>query len=515
MSSSSPSLRGLVRLQPPREISRRFALVLAGAIAFLAAVFSVGSANADANLGPHRATFEVTWRSAVTLDLGPFGAVFMDSPVSPLGADITVHEIPVVSNADLVSALTSDLTAYSQLISEPAAAVSQAVDALITDALGRFTLITCAGLAVLAYLRERRIRVTPRQVLGTGLVATIALTATALPQWTKTRPESERAQVLAGTPFETLEVTGRLGAVINTYGPLLLDELDRTEAFYDSLAVQLAAFPVKTAEPAPMSGWDRPVTPSSEELVTAVFASDLHCNVSVGHVVNALAEAAGADFIINGGDTVVSGTSAEQFCVDAFAGAFTVPVIVADGNHDSVTTGEQERAAGWTVLDGGVVEFGGLTFLGDSDPYLTEIGQGTRRERDEDIETLGVRMAEAACEAERADGTHGVDVLLIHNPAAATATLDAGCARIGLSGHIHRQVGPDVISDGVWQLVNSSTGGGNAGGRTIGTLESDAHMTVLQFWNGAPWRYSVVTLNADETVTVEPWRFFPQATDGL
>jgi hypothetical protein len=238
------------------------------------------------------------------------------------------------------------------------------------------------------------------------------------------------------------------------------------------------------------------------DLTTAVFVSDLHCNVSMGRVVAALVAASGADLILNGGDTVVSGTAAEAFCVDAFAEAFPVPVVVSGGNHDSVTTAVQEEAAGWHVLRGDVVEVAGLRILGDTDPRLTAIGAGTTSLRPETLAAMGVRVGERACEDD-------VDVLLVHNPVAARPTARDGCAPLTLSGHWHRRVGPEATEAGGWTYVSSSSGGGNDGGRTIGTLQSTADLTVIRFADGAPFDHSVVTVAADGTVTVAPWQRFP------
>lgn len=119
-----------------------------------------------------------------------------------------------------------------------------------------------------------------------------------------------------------------------------------------------------------------------------------------------------------------------------------MPVVVADGNHDSVTTAAQEEAAGWTVLRGEPVEAAGLTILGDTDPTLTAIGSGTVPERDETVAGLGVRLGRTACDV------GGVDVLLVHNPIAAHPAARDGCAWLTLSGHLHRQVGPEETNAG-------------------------------------------------------------------
>jgi hypothetical protein len=207
----------------------------------------------------------------------------------------------------------------------------------------------------------------------------------------------------------------------------------------------------------------------------------------------------------------MSGTSVESYCVNAFARAVPdgVPVVVSTGNHDSVTTAEQERQAGWTVLDGDVVEVAGVRILGDTDPTLTAVGAGTRPERRESVPEMAERLSETACAA--AENDEPVDILLIHNPRAGTPTLDAGCAPLQLSGHWHRTVGPEVTGEGV-RYVSTSSGGGAGGGATVGPLTGEAELTVLRIdrATGEPMDYRRIQIRTDASVTLQPWQEFPR-----
>ena len=92
------------------------------------------------------------------------------------------------------------------------------------------------------------------------------------------------------------------------------------------------------------------------------MVSDLHCNVGMAEVIRAAIEATGATVVLNGGDTTANGSEVEAYCVTAFDRAIPddVRVVVADGNHDSAVIAGKERDAGWTVLNGGVVDVGGV-----------------------------------------------------------------------------------------------------------------------------------------------------------
>ncbi|WP_324651952.1 metallophosphoesterase family protein [Georgenia sp. H159] len=249
--------------------------------------------------------------------------------------------------------------------------------------------------------------------------------------------------------------------------------------------------------------------PARVEPVTFLHATDLHCNVGMGPVLARAIELSGAQALLDTGDTVMSGTSVESYCVNAFAGAVPddVPIVVSTGNHDSVTTADQMRDAGYLVLGGEVVEVAGVQMLGDTDPTLTAIGEGTRQEREETVPEMGERLAEAACAADR------VDLLLVHNPRAALPTLEQGCAQLSLSGHWHRREGPEVLDRGV-RYVGSSAAGAS-GGATIGPLNGSAELTVLRVDanSGRPLDYRVITINPDTTVELGRWYSFPKVAD--
>ncbi len=490
-----------LRVGPEIRRQRRRQLLLAATTILLALVFGLLTARADSTLGPHRATWEVDLSRTVVIDLGPLGAIHLESPVAPLGVAVTVHEIPSAPGGDVLDGLGADLAAYTQLASHPRAALAPAIDALITDALGRAAVASGLGLMLLSLLRtgERPLVMTRRNALVVALGVVAVFSLAVLPTLMRPEVRTERAAVLDGTPFEGVRVSGRLADLVNAYGPSVVAAFEENEAFYDGAARAVAEqFRPAVAVASPRSGWDI-AAPRDERLTTAVFVTDLHCNVSMARVVAALVNATDARLVLNGGDTVASGTAAESFCVNAFAQAWRVPVVVADGNHDSVLTAAQETSAGWQVLRGSVVEVAGLRILGDTDPTLTAIGSGTRLERNESIVAMGDRLRDVACRDR-------VDILLIHNPRAATRTSEGGCARLTLSGHLHRMVGPELLDSGTWRYVSSSSGGGNYGGRTIGTLQSSAELTVFRFHpDGSPADHALVTVSPEGAVTVSGW----------
>lgn len=555
-----------------QTIRGALAVVAAGALSL---VVGVSTAHAEAPLGPHEASYEVTLTPEIRVDLGPLGAMILDSPLPwPVGLDIVVGAIPAGSSGDsLLPVLLGDVEAYGQLFTVPEAAVADAANALVADALGRAVVLWSVLLATLAAGRLAsggRLREELKRALakpGVGLLAAAAvLTAGAaaiVPAVQQRPPEGRTIALLAGTPLQGARVTGRLGDVVETYGASLRAAVEENERFYAEVGDNLAAayetdpeplaptgppapaphggevpVPAPSGEtgqiPAPEAGGqtagdEEPVgtdpagrTPAGRGTavtratgdpdtaapapVTFVVVADLHCNVGMADVVARAVELSRASAVLDAGDTVMSGTSVESFCVNAFADAVggRVPWVVAPGNHDSTETAEQERAAGFTVLDGRPVEVDGVRILGDTDPTLTTIGEGTRPERAETVLEMGDRLADTACE----DGD--VDLLLVHNPRAGEAATSSGCVPLQVSGHWHRRVGPEPAGPGV-RYVSTSTGGAAAGGRTMGPLQTGAEMTVLRVdaATGRPLDYRIVSIAPDATVSLAEWRAFP------
>lgn len=246
-------------------------------------------------------------------------------------------------------------------------------------------------------------------------------------------------------------------------------------------------------------------TPTPDPVVLVVV-SDLHCNVGMAPVVGTLARLAGADAVLDAGDTTMNGTSVEQYCVTSFARAVPpdVELVTSPGNHDSRETTRNYARAGATVLDGQVVEVAGVRILGDSDPNETRVGAGgTASAADETPVEAGRRLAEVACE----DGD--VDLLLIHTPTVGDATLDDGCAPAQVSGHYHRRLGPQQVGLGI-RYVSSSTAGATLNQPTLGPLRGVAELTVLRFDPGSRLvvDYQVVRVSPDASVSVglrQPW----------
>ncbi|MCM3661548.1 metallophosphoesterase [Georgenia satyanarayanai] len=475
------------------------------------------------------------------------------SPVTGLAGDVAAYAQVVAHPdavvADAVSALVRDALGRAAMVA------------------GSVLLVVAGARLASRGLLRREVAHAARRPGVVPLAAVVVVTLVAVPTalTVRDRPAPGRTiSALAGTPMEDLRMTGRMAQLIDTYGGYLVEAYEENEAFYASVNENLEAayaqdrapsrppgIPVVSPAPtdtatdgvappaddatAPVDDATAPAddgaaspeatgspddgvaaaseaateAPARVEPVTFLLVSDLHCNVGMASVIAGAARLSGASAVLDAGDTVMSGTAVESYCVNAFAGeiADDLPLIVSTGNHDSVTTAEQMRDAGYVVLGGSVVEVDGVRIIGDTDPTLTAVGEGTRPERDETVPEMGERLAEEACSTDRAD------VVLVHNPRAALPALEQGCVPLALSGHWHRREGPEVHGAGT-RYVSSSTAGAS-GGATVGPLNGPAEMTVLRVdsASGRPLDYRVVTVGTDTTVQLGRWYRFPDPAD--
>ncbi|KQS97629.1 metallophosphoesterase [Cellulomonas sp. Leaf395] len=507
------------------------------AAALVALTFGITTASVESSLGPHEARYDVTTDDTVTIDLGPLGTLQIDSPLPlTLGVRVTVQEIPAsvteLDQARTLDALSGDLQSYLQFFSGPEATIQDVARALAVDALTRTALalaVLVGGWYLVRFLvgaarrAELYDRVRPHLRSVVVGVVVVALVGTVLTSslGRRDRPsESQQASsVFDGTPLEGARVTGRLGGVIDTYGGQVVAELRKSEKFYAEANASLQVAwderqALLTAGPEP-SGTGGP-TPSATtlvdeaNLVTVVVVSDLHCNVGMAPLIRTVVEGSDADLVLDAGDTTINGTSVEQYCVTTFARAVPdgVELVTSPGNHDSAETTRNYARAGATVLDGSVVEAGGLRILGDGDPNETRVGAGgTAQAGSESAAEEGERLAEVAC-----DDADGVDLLLIHTPSIGQQALDDGCVPAQISGHLHRRYGPERVDRSV-RYISSSTSGATLGQPTVGPLNGVAEMTVLR-WD--PKRrlfvdYQLVQVRPDATATVSPRLQWPAA----
>lgn len=475
--------------------------LLAVSVAVVACVaFGVTTARAELALGPHEARYDVTTDGLVVVDVGPVGTLEIDSPLPlRLGVRATVGEIPsdltAVDSDDPLGAFAGDAESYLQLFTDPETTVHRVAEELVMSAVQRSVAagLVLAGLGIATYLvlgdrrrEELSAKLAPRTWEITGGAAVMVLVVVLVPGAVAAPGGSTAppAQVFAGTALEGARITGRLAGVVDTYGTMAIDLYDENERFYADADAELEAAWADRLEDQRiddiarsvglLSAEDIPDDP--DDIVTFTVVTDLHCNTGVSPLIRTTLEQSGSQLLVNAGDTTTNGTSVEDVCVSSFAGAVPdgVEVVVADGNHDSPITSDQESAQGWQVMDGSVVDVDGMRILGDRDALETRVGTGSQAATEETPDEQAQRLADAVCE----DGD--IDLLLVHTPSAGTPALHTGCVPFQISGHLHRRLGPVQVGQGL-RYVNSSTAGAAPDQPTLGPLHGTAEMTVFRF----------------------------------
>nr|WP_253720060.1 metallophosphoesterase [Brevibacterium renqingii] len=528
---------------------RTFTLLIALAvIALMTLPWAVFTSRADLTFGPHEAQYRITADSRLTVDFGPLGRLLVpadDSIPLGLGLHVDIGEIPVSGDdrdeerpaADpakvkdpgggAVDALGGDIASYAALFSSPQAQIDQVVEGLTREILIRWALAVClitGGLVgVGIVLGPQRLDGLMRAFAGKeliGIALVIVLVLAGLGTVVLKRPHPIVADpAFEGTPLAGSQVTGRLGGIIDTAFTAVRDFADDNDAFYDQVLTTLRT----QWNDRPITGnWsDRGMVPpaetgrqgsakgsgdSDEAVTTFVFGSDIHCNIGMARVVGAVSELSGADAYIDGGDITMTGTSAENYCLDVLDDELPekLPRMIVKGNHDSQETTRHARSRGWEVLEDSTAEMAGVTFFGSPDPRRTVFGSGPQLETDLTADQYAQRLRDEACETD-------FDIMLIHDAAVAAPTLRAGCADYALSGHWHRRVGPETFGSGV-RYLSSTTGGALANALTPGPLKMNAELSIIRVDNATkrPIDVQIVTVTPDQEVRIEPWVRFPE-----
>lgn len=246
-------------------------------------------------------------------------------------------------------------------------------------------------------------------------------------------------------------------------------------------------------------------TPAEGE-TTALVVTDRHDNIGMDQVARAIADRAQASMVLDLGDDTSVGGSWEEFSINSLAREMRdLEVVAIAGNHD--TGGNIQRwyrDAGFTVLDGEPVDVEGVRFIGTSDPRssgLTSGYEGDAADNSAALKEQDAELTETACE----DGD--VSVALVHSASSAKQLAASGCVDLVLSGHLHRQVGPDVIQGENGRrtvtLTTASTGGAVYAFALGSKLRRAAQVTVVTFRDGAPVGLQPVNLEPGGIVTVQ------------
>ncbi|HWD80768.1 MAG TPA: metallophosphoesterase, partial [Kribbella sp.] len=448
-------------------------------------------------IGAHAATVSPTFDGHATLDLGavlPRLRMASNDPFG-LGVNIDVQETDASNLTDLIN---RDALIAAQPEGE-IARIRQAVqemavdDALAGAGTGLLVVVVVATLWTMIGVRRRRelwhlvhrherrvehraivvlvaMLITIASIFGPGRIRGVEAPPT---QWTplaKLLPQLDLDNQLQGVEVASgFSTTGGIG-VIKT----AVETYQRSTRFYGQLTAKIGDVKTQIHQP-------------GKEETVAIQVNDRHDNIGMDPFAAEVAKVAGAKLLIDAGDDTSSGQEWELFSINSLRQHFKdFKVVAVAGNHDAGGHVEAAmRKSGFTVLDSKPVEVDGIRFLGDSDPTRTGLGSADQP-GDETTGQQSERLADIACAQPR---DKRIATFVVHDPSSFADTAARGCATLLVSGHLHRQVGPETkVVDGkpVTTYTNGTTGGAAYAFALGYTLRRPGEVTLITYLKGEP-----------------------------
>ena len=420
--SSHPPVRPLTRpLAWFRQAARLLLVVALGLLGGWLGLTVAGTVHHE--VGPLTTSMRVVpaWGGGTVVEIAPLGELELDTHAGPLGLRATLDGFDVeearalVTQPDLLGGLKPD--AVADLAWEVKMA---ALRGLLVSVLGAVLLVALASRRVLSTLVGG----------GAVLVAAGCSLALAVTGWNPTAlAEPRYTGLLTSAP----SVVGSAETIVtdfSRYGDQLAQIVRNVSGLYTATS-------------------SLPLLPPQADVVKVLHVSDLHLAPHAWDLIRTVSEEYDVDVVVDSGDITDHGSRAENRYVEEIRHLST-PYLWVRGNHDSADTARaMRRQRNVVVLDGGVREVAGLTFLGAADPTHTP---------DKSRRTDGPERVTAAAErlASRADRHGDVDVVVFHDPT--EADVFDGTAGMALFGHRHyRRV--QRGDGGTWLMMQGSTGG--------------------------------------------------------
>ncbi len=388
------------------RISAAIALVSIGGAVIGAMLF----AHADVNVGPFRAEMSISpsVSGGTEVDIPPLGSLHLTSHRGPIHLKVNLGSL--------------DQSRTEALIDDPAA-ISSAGDRAVDDVrTGVIRLgVRMLGIAVLsALVLSALIFRNIRRIAAAGMTA-LVVTAGSLGLAAGTlRPDSLAEPRYEGLLVNAPAVVGDARRIADNYGRYA-DQLQQIVSNVSRLYTTVSTLPVY--EPA-------------GNTTRLLHVSDLHLNPSAFGLIRTVVETFEIDAVIDTGDLVDWGSSAET----GYAGLIPsvgVPYIWVRGNHDSTAIqAAVARQRNAVVLDDTVTTVDGITIAGIGDPEFTPDKSETREPADPDAVSPLLLSGQRLADTIRGTGKP-VDIALVHDPAMAPPL--SGVVPLVLSGHLHRR----------------------------------------------------------------------------
>lgn len=483
-----------------------------GLVAVPVALWSLTHDSAASSVAGHDVRVTPTLESTVHLRMGPYLPDLRLPRDGALGLEVVAGKTSAGSAPELVER-------YAAIAGSPDGEIRR-LQGVVADqvrtAVGRGAL---AGLLVpgvwwlVGSRRRAELRVgasrpwrTWRGRAATLVVVVLVVTLVPWPWRAESPPPTQSEWLPLAEAFPAVDIPAELaqwqvqGGIVTAGTQQLLgsalETYDRSTVFYDEVREEVEAVA------------DELRTPEEDESV-ALLISDRHDNVGMDVVARQVAEEAGATIVLNAGDDTSTGEPWEAFSLDSLDLALDdlehrVSVL---GNHDSGDfVGPYLADRGWERLQDGPVEIEGVRIDGVDDPRSSGLGP-QRRSTGRSFGEVEAEVADDACT--RHDAGERVAVLLVHDANLGRTALARGCADLVVGGHLHTQVGPDLVegSNGElgWTYTNGTTGGAAFAIALGSKIRRDAQVTLITFADGRPTGLQPVTVRTTGEVVVSEW----------
>lgn len=387
----------------------------------------VGSVRTPVGPMDTKMTLRPSLTGGTKINVSPLGALELSTHTAPIRLDVDVDQLDPVRSQALVE--------HPERLSGLQGEVSHDVMNGTTELAVRSVVAVVSGATALGLAVYRH----PRRALAAGGLALTLLAASGLGAYATWNPKSVLEPRFSGLLSSAPQVVGSARSIVNDFN-VYQKELARLVTNVTKLYDAASTLPTYQPDPATLR---------------VLHVSDIHLNPAAWHIIGSLVEQYGINVIIDSGDTMDHGASAENTFLDPIAD-LDVPYVWVRGNHDSRGTQDYlRRMKNVRVLDEGrAVTVGGVRVAGTGDPQFTP-DRSVEAQGDPAERMAGIRLASALRDQERA-GTP-VDIAVAHNPVAARET--DGLVPLALSGHIHQRE-TEVLAHGTRLKIEGSTGGG-------------------------------------------------------
>lgn len=406
--------------------ARAFGLLCVVLIGAWLGLLVVGSVRTPVGPMDTRMTLRPSFSGGTKINVSPLGALELRSHAAPLRLDVDIDQLDpersraLVNHPERIAGLQEEITRD---------VATGAVDLGVRSLVAAVSGATVLGLVVYRC---------PRRALTAGGLTLVLLAGSGVAAYTTWNPKSVLEPKFSGLLSSAPSVVGNARNIVSDFDAYQR-ELARLVTNVTKLYDATATLPTYQPDPTTMR---------------VLHVSDIHLNPAAWHIIESLVEQYEIDVIIDTGDTMDHGTSAENGFLEPIRD-LGAPYVWVRGNHDSAVTQKYlERRKGVHVLDGGEpVRVAGLRIAGIGDPQFTP--DRSVKPAGDDTERAAGRKLASALRLQKSAGTP-VDIAAAHNPEAARQT--AGTVPLVLAGHTHNRK-TSTLDGGTRLMIQGSTGG--------------------------------------------------------